>query len=58
LQVGDRLFEIEKIRVHSHPSCVDGQVAGELYPFRALPYSSRRIQVDTRFCTDLFNAEH
>src|SRR5690606_41313260 len=23
LQVGDRLFEIEKIRVHSHPSCVD-----------------------------------
>jgi len=31
LQVGDRLFEIEKIRVHSHPSCVDGQAAGRLF---------------------------
>ncbi|HZX17382.1 MAG TPA: hypothetical protein VFF22_11015, partial [Pseudomonas sp.] len=47
LQVGDRLFEIEKIRVHSHPSCVDGQVAGSCIRYRALPYSSRRIQVDT-----------
>jgi len=50
LQVGDRLFEIEKIRVHSHPSCVDGQAAGELYPFRALPYRIGRIQVDTNQC--------
>ena len=31
LQVGDWLFEIEKIRVHKCPSCVDGQAAGELY---------------------------
>uniref|UniRef100_A0A653DY53 Uncharacterized protein n=1 Tax=Pseudomonas marincola TaxID=437900 RepID=A0A653DY53_9PSED len=36
MQVSDWLFEIKKIRVHSHPSCVDGQVAGERYPF--MPY--------------------
>jgi hypothetical protein len=28
LQVGNRLFEIEKIRVHKFPSGVDGHAAG------------------------------
>src|SRR5690606_36467062 len=41
LQVGDRLFEIEEIRVHSHPSCVDGQGAGKLFRFFA-PYLTGR----------------
>ena len=36
LQVGDRLFEIQEVRVHRHPSCVDGQAAGRL--FRFAPY--------------------
>lgn len=30
LQVSNRLFEIQKIRVHRHPSWVDGQEAGRL----------------------------
>jgi len=34
LQVSDRLFEIKKIRVHRHPSWVDGQEAGRLIRLR------------------------
>ena len=48
LQVGDRLFEIQEVRVHRHPSCVDGQAAGRLFRFLRLTLRERRIQVEQK----------
>ncbi len=39
LQVGDRLFEIKKVRVHRLPSCADSSGP---FPFGALPYGIGR----------------
>ncbi|MNY57082.1 hypothetical protein D3C86_1932340 [compost metagenome] len=58
LQVSNWLFEIKKIRVHRHPSWVDGQAAGRL--IRLAPYHKgsgafrSRLKIH-RYCKKTFS---